>query len=373
MNKKYRAVIIDGRKVIRNMVSGLLGVTAAAVLVLGAKIGGVSLSESKPVQNTDNIKEGNRIFSISGSLFNPWRVVSNEFAFLKYAEGETEPVFNESNSDRKAVLPKGGEVVGLSGELPITEIDSSQTKATGKDKILIKNETRYGINTNELLKEKLEFNMKAAGPKILIVHTHGSESYTAEGKNFYVEGTGDRNTDTNFNVVRVGDAIAKVFEKAGIEVIHDRTMHDIPSYNGSYASSLKSIERYTKEYPSIQIVLDIHRDAIVYEDGTKAKTVTKIDGENTAQLMFVVGTNEGGLSHDNWRQNLKFAIKLQNSINKKYPSLMRGINLRRERFNGHITKGSLIIEVGTSGNTLNEAVRGATLASEVIADFINDI
>lgn len=375
MSKKYRAVIIDGRKVAKNAASAAIGIAAAALIITGARLGGVRIANMN-----NSAKGGGGVLAFAAekisARLSPWNTVSGELSFLKYGGGEeTEAVFNEIDADKEAVLPRTGMVVGSSGELPIRAIDSSQDSAigTGNDKILIKNETQYEINTRELLNERLGLDMSKAGPKVLIVHTHGSESYTAEGKEFYIEGSGDRNTDTQFNVVYVGDKMTEVFEKAGIEVIHDRSMHDQPSYNGSYASSLAAIEKYTGEYPSIQVVLDIHRDAIVYQDGTKAKVATEIDGESVAQLMFVVGTNEGGLTHDNWRENLKFGVKLQNAINKKYPSLMRGINLRRERFNGHMTKGSLIVEVGTSGNTLEEAVRGATLAAEVIADFLSGI
>ncbi|MBR2916313.1 MAG: stage II sporulation protein P, partial [Clostridia bacterium] len=339
------------------------------VLIINlAKIGGVRLDinqEIKPKQKSTSSFSVLKWFSVD-------EIIKSEFKILNFAvTDKTESVFSEEED--KITLPKGGMVVGLSGELPIKDIDAGQNRTAGSEEVLIKNETSYSIDAEELLSEKLGLNMSGEGPKVLIVHTHGTESYSKEGAEFYVEGTGDRNTDTSFNVVAVGDKMTEVFERAGIEVIHDRTMHDKKSYNGSYASSLEAIERYTKEYPSIQVVLDIHRDAIVYSDGTKAKTVTEIDGEKVAQLMFVVGTNEGGLTHDKWRENLKFAVKLQNAVNKKYPSLMRGINLRRERFNGHTTKGSLIIEVGTSGNTLSEAIRGGERCAEIVADFLNGI
>ncbi|MBE7011547.1 MAG: hypothetical protein E7415_02615 [Ruminococcaceae bacterium] len=370
MKKRYRAYVINGRKMIKNAVSVVIGIAVACGMIRFADLGGVTLKTKSEVSQTVGKKK-----EISGQKNRKLNeIVVDEFLFLKCKGKEkTQSVFNEVNADRMKTLPQTGMIVGYEGELPIREIDSGQNKAVGNKNILIKNETQYGVNTKELLEQKIGLDMSKSGPKILIIHTHGSESYTEEGREFYIEGTGDRNTDTSFNVVHVGDKMAEVFEKAGIEVIHDRKMHDQPSYNGSYASSLESAEKYVEEYPSIQIVLDIHRDAIVYGDGTKAKTVTEIDGKKTAQLMFVVGTNEGGLVHDNWRENLKFAVKLQNEINKKYPNLMRGINLRRERFNGHVTKGSLIIEVGTSGNTLNEAVRGGTLCAEIIAGFLSGV
>ena len=164
----------------------------------------------------------------------------------------------------------------------------------------------------------------------------------------------------------------EIFEKNDIKTIHDTTLHDHPNFNGSYANSLRTAEGYVAKYPSIKIVFDIHRDAYVYDDGSKAKFVTKIDGKDVAQLMFVVGTDAGGLTHPNWRENMKLALKLQSFISGKYPSLMRGVNLRKERFNGHVTNGSLIIEVGSSGNTLEEALAGAELAAERISEFLKE-
>jgi stage II sporulation protein P len=174
-------------------------------------------------------------------------------------------------------------------------------------------------------------------------------------------------------MIAVGEEAKRVFEENGIEVIHDKTIHDHPSFNGSYANSLKTVEKYKAKYPSISVVLDLHRDAFVYENGSKAKFVTEIDGQKVAQLMLVVGTNGGGLDHPEWRENMKLALKFQDEIIKEYPTLMRGVNLRKERFNGHTTYGSMIIEVGSSGNTLSEAIRGARLATERIAGFLNKL
>lgn len=120
------------------------------------------------------------------------------------------------------------------------------------------------------------------------------------------------------------------------------------------------------------MIIDVHRDAIVYGDGTKAKVVTEIDGKKAAQLMFVIGTDAGGLTHSDWRKNLQLSVKLQSAIEEKYPGLMRGINLRKERFNEHLTAGSMILEVGTSGNTLSEAVYGARCAARVIAQTLSE-
>jgi stage II sporulation protein P len=226
------------------------------------------------------------------------------------------------------------------------------------------------VDVESMLSTPLNLNLKEKGPKVLIVHTHASECYSPQGAESYKAGTSDRSLDNSRNMIAVGEAAKKVFEKWGIEVIHDKTIHDHPNFNGSYANSLKTVEGYLAKYTSICVVLDLHRDAFVYENGSKAKFVTEINGEKTAQLMLVVGTDAGGLEHPYWRENMKLALKIQNRIMEKYPGLMRGVNLRRERFNGHTTRGSLIIEVGSSGNSLDEAVRGITLGAEEIAKLL---
>ena len=150
-------------------------------------------------------------------------------------------------------------------------------------------------------------------------------------------------------------------------------MHDEPSFNGSYAHSLVTVQEYIKKYPSIQIVFDVHRDSIVYDDKTKAKVVTEINGRSAAQLMFVVGTDEKGLYNPDWRENMTAALHFQKAISERYPTLMRHINLRRERFNGHTTHASMIIETGTGGNSLDEAIYSISLAAECIADYLNTL
>lgn len=255
----------------------------------------------------------------------------------------------------------------------IKAINAGQNANSDTNFVKIGNQTSYSVNIDEMLAERLNLDLSGDGPKVLIVHTHATEAYAAEGAEKYNRKESDRSMELDENVVAVGDELTKLFQEKGIETLHDKTLHDYPSFNGSYAHSLSSIEWYLSEYPSIQIVFDLHRDSIVYDDGTKAKTVTKIDGKNAAQLMFVVGTNQKGLYHPEWRENIKFAIQLQDKIDQKYPNLMRYVNLRQERFNGHTTLGSVIIEVGTSGNSLNEAKYGIKCAGEVIADFLNDL
>lgn len=403
--KKYRAVVIDGKKALRRIVAaatvaivlsvGLLNIKIADVDISfdSQKIAEQTLSESIP-QIAGLSSEGD-VFEKAGALlrkavsfalgfdpFDPRTTVFGQVPLIQSvsrgflasaANADVSQVFNPADSDKGKgeAEPKAN----AEGTLPICEVDSSQAKTLGnaKNKILIRNETNFGINVEEFLSAPLKFDMKGDGPKILILHTHATESYSPEGAVSYSSDKSDRNTDTSQNMIAVGEAVKKVFDDAGISAIHDKTLHDHPSFNGSYANSLKTVEKYKAKYPSICVVLDLHRDAYVYEDGSKAKFVAEINGKKTAQLMLVIGTNGSGLDHPNWRENMKLALKLQNKIISKYPHLMRGVNLRKERFNGHTVPGSMIIEVGSSGNTLSEALRGATLGASEIAEFLNEL
>ncbi len=170
-----------------------------------------------------------------------------------------------------------------------------------------------------------------------------------------------RTTDENYNMIRVGEEMKAVFEEMGLSVVHDTTLYDYPSYTGSYARSLEGIKSYLEQYPTISVVLDVHRDALIADDGTVYKLTDTVDGETVAQVMLVVGTDDGGLTHPNWAENLTLATHLPARLLGIDAGFPRPINLRSQRFNQHMTVGSLLVEVGTSGNTLREALAGARL------------
>lgn len=218
----------------------------------------------------------------------------------------------------------------------------------------LNNATDYNIDPDAMCAEDIALSAQDGNPLVLIVHTHTTECYNGDE----MSGETERNTDETLNVVAVGEEIKAELEENGIGVIHDTTYHDYPSYQGSYTRALTTIENRLRENPSIKIVLDVHRDAFIYPDGSKLSVSYDDNGVSTAQVMLVVGTNSMGLWHDNWRENMKFAAKIQNAADIMYPGLMRPINLRTERFNEHMTLGSLILEVGSNGNTLEEAKKG---------------
>lgn len=208
------------------------------------------------------------------------------------------------------------------------------------------------------------------GPQVLIIHTHGSEAYTMPAGQEYVPSGDCRTTDAQYNVVRVGEELVRTLEEAGLTVLHDTTLHDYPEYSGAYGRSLTTVERYLAQYPTISFVLDLHRDAISDGNGSPYKVVSTVAGVNAAQMSFVIGTDGGGLEHPGWRENLKLAAAVQQHILADYPTLMRPITVRNSRYNQHTTPGSLLIEVGAAGNSLDEALLSARLLGKALGEVI---
>ena len=246
-------------------------------------------------------------------------------------------------------------------------LDAADKAAT----ITVNNETSYEVDVAACLSAETSIRAEGDGPQVLIVHTHGSESYTPDAAFPYTPTENERTTDTRYNVVRVGDELQKVLEENGVQAMHIRDIFDSPAYSGSYDRSLAAIEDALAANPTIKIVIDVHRDSILTDDGTAYKTSCTIDGEEMAQLMFVVGTDEGGLYHPDWQQNLNYVTGLQYQLNRAYPGLMRPVNLRTQRFNQHASPGSMLIEVGSSGNTMPEALAAIRLFGQTLADDLN--
>ena len=229
--------------------------------------------------------------------------------------------------------------------------------------VKVRNETEYEL-TEEMLKPDITVNKE----NILLFHTHTCESYTPS-ENFEYEQTGTyRTTDFNYNVVRVGTELTNQLKSYGYNVIHDNTYHDYPAYNGSYGRSLTTVTNLLKQYDNTDIVIDLHRDAI--GDYTYAPTV-QIGEEQAAQIMFVIGTDGGGLEHENWNDNLKFAIKVQEKANELYPGLFKPIILRNSRYNQHLAKAACIIEVGATGNTMDQCLNSMKYLAKVMSEVIN--
>lgn len=252
----------------------------------------------------------------------------------------------------------------------IVELTISPQVETGYDvfgKVFVKNQTKFALDLASLLKSAPKLKFSTSGPAVLIIHTHGTEAYTQSGAYSYEPSDTDRTLDKRYSVIRVGSAIEEILKKRGIETVHITDIFDYPTYSGSYNRALEAISAQMKKTPSIKVVIDIHRDAMIAKDGTKYKTVADIGDEKAAQIMFVCGSSEGGLPHSKWKENFKLVLALQARLSEKYPDLMRPIDLRKERFNQHVTTGSMLVEFGTSGNTLDESLVSARLFGEELA------
>ena len=216
-----------------------------------------------------------------------------------------------------------------------------------------------------LITAPLSWDLTSEEPAVLILHTHTTESYTKSPGEDYEESSPFRTLDENYNMLSVGEHLAELLEAGGICVLRDKTLHDHPSYSGSYNHARASIARYLEEYPSIKLVLDLHRDASG-SNSSQMRTEATVKGKPSAQLMLVMGTSASGLKHPDWEQNLALGLKLQTQCERIAPGIMRYVNLRAQRFNQDLSPGALLIEVGAAGNTHPEALA----AVEVLAEGI---
>lgn len=244
---------------------------------------------------------------------------------------------------------------------PVPTPEIIETSVTGG--MRIENTTEYELNPAELLADAPHLQLKPDEPQILIIHTHSSEAYTMDVYDQYEPSDPYRTEDTDYNIIRVGDVLTEKLQEYGLNIIHDRGLYDYPSYTGSYGRSGDAIQSYLTQYPSIAVVIDLHRDAIG-DDDVVYKTLAESESNPSAQMMFVVGSDASGLEHPNWEENLKLALYLQAAVNPVHPSLMRPIQLVKERYNQQLTTGSLILEVGSNGNTLQEALTAVRLFSD---------
>lgn len=236
----------------------------------------------------------------------------------------------------------------------------------------IRNNTSYLPDIHGLLARSENLTLPQSGVQVLIVHTHGSEAYTPDAVDRYEASDIYRTEDERYNVIRVGDELARELEKYGLTVHHDRNIYDYPSYTGSYTRSGEAVSAHLAAHPETAIVIDLHRDALGTDD-IVYKTVATLEGESSSQLMFVVGTDESGLAHPGWEDNLALALRLQQAVVARYPTLARPILLVRERYNQHLTPGSLILEVGSSGNSLQEALSAVRLFAAAVGPVMENM
>ena len=329
----------------------------AAVLLLGSRAGGDAFAQK-----------------ILGKLAQNETFVSGAFALgTGQYPGETSVhaprtatagLEQEPTDEDLAELDMAMENAGLEPQAPV----SSEPQEIPEVKV--NNQSGLDFDLNAMLQNPKTITATDDGPQVLVYHTHATEAYTPSGSDTY-EASGDARTlDTNQNVVRVGTGLCNVLEERGIKTVHLTDLNDYPSYNGSYGESLRNVQAALEKYPTVKMTIDVHRDAILADDGTKYKLACEQNGQTVAQLMLVMGTNASGLEFDDWSEHLNYAVTLQSQLNADHPGLMRSINLRKQRFNLHLTTGSMLLEVGSSGNTLQEALASVRLFGDTLATYL---
>lgn len=336
----------------------------------------IFIRETYPIINTsNNVKMGNpKTFDFNdincnflfGELIDYKSYLNTQFPMLKIYANLSPNIIEEKKEEIKKAEDEA--------ETPSKKNTTSSSKIRTQkfDGIIIRNHTKYNIDIERLLREPMKFLGTITKPyQMIILHTHTSEAYTASPKYQYASSEFYRTEDSRYNVVKVGSQLSSELKHYNIQAVHNIKAHDSPTYTGSYKRSLQSAINDLALHPSSKIILDIHRDALG-ESSEQLRAAANIQGENIARLMFVVGTNEMGLYHPNWQENLKFAIKLQKRANELYPGLCKEIDLRRERFNQHVAPGAIIVEVGGTGNTLDEANESMKYLARVISDVLND-
>lgn len=245
----------------------------------------------------------------------------------------------------------------------------AQTVFSPNDASLIRVNNTCGLDADvpAFLQTPLQWDLTGSQPTVLILHSHATESYTKTEK--YKENAPYRTLNKKYNMVSVGDQIAEILKENGIAVIHDRTLHDQPSYSDSYVNTREAAKKYLEKYPSIQLVLDIHRDSAEDASGNQIGYTVSSKKGDAAQLMLVVGSDAGGLRHPDWQSNMALAVKLHARLEQLCSGICRPISFCSQRFNQDLSPGAILIEVGAAGNTRQEALIAADYLAQSICDL----
>ena len=344
------------------------------------KFGSLTSCLNKTIPTMSNINEGyekiekeNKETETKNYLEEFIKTEMSSIKGIELAEKNKQQKTNEEDNQTKTVennqstdTQENEKITLASNEATKTEVVTPNPIAENTNvqygNVKIKNQTTYNL-TEDILNPDIKIDNK----NILIFHTHSCESYTSSEKYQYTQTGNYRTTDKNYSVIRVGTELENYLKQYNINVIHDTSYHDYPSYTGSYTRSLQTVENILKTNQS-DIIIDLHRDAV----GSRpdyAPTV-KIGDDYAAQIMFVIGTNEGGLWHPNWQQNLKFAVKVQQKAEEMYPGLFKPIMLTKSRYNQHTGKYANIMEIGSTGNTLDQCLTSMKYLSAVLNEVL---
>jgi stage II sporulation protein P len=349
-----KSVIISFKVV----VSRAVAISAAGIFLAGTcyfDIPGTVLD--KMAENVIKSPNSTNNFLINLLSFEPKKNIMLPYGTAIAAKPETPPVKDKAApAEDKEVPPPEEEATPANTDLS----NDKGGSAVSSGSITVKNFSGKSIDIDALLRKPLNFNAKSGGYKVLVVHSHTTESYFPN----------DRSEDQTKNIVRVGDEFTKILNDSGIKTLHIKKVHDAP-YALSYKNSLETVTKALAENPSIEVVIDVHRDAIYDKNENKLKPLVILNNEKCAQVMIVTGSDALGLPHANWRDNLSFSLKLQEKMLKEFKGLARPINLAKERYNTHTTKSTIIFEIGANGNTVEEAVNGAKYAAKAVAEVLS--
>lgn len=257
--------------------------------------------------------------------------------------------------------------------IPVGPVVPTGIVFTAEDALLAtQNTTNSAISSQrpdlkKLVLKELDWNLSGSEPTVLIIHTHGTEAYQEYAGTKY----NWRTQDKSANMIAVGDYLAALLTQSGISVLHDRELHDYPSYNDAYGNSRTSVQAYLKKYPTIQVVIDLHRDAVLTSSGSQWAPTVTVDGQKVAKLMMVVGANEsGGVSQHQYQENMAAALKVQVLLEKQVSGITRSTMLKKSRYNQDLLPGSLLVEVGTAGNSLEEAMRAVPYLANALVELM---
>lgn len=304
--------------------------------------------------------------------------ISSENTETGEPQSSSETEQSGEETDKTAEGGSSSAAASVSGNVKgkiLSQYISPYNAGLSYNNVYLKNGTSHKIDIKSLLSSSLSFKLKKNDePQVLIMHTHTTETFMEDDSEYYTDSFTSRSRDKTKNMVSVGEIVAEKLNAAGIKTLHDTTEHDYPQYSGSYTRAAKTINSYLKKYPSIKVVLDLHRDAVSSGESDKVKLVTEINGKKAAQVMLVMGSqSEGESSFPNWKENLKLAVRLQQTLEVKYPTLARPISLTTGKYNESLTKGSLLIEFGTDANSLAEVHYSAELVGNALASLFNTL
>ena len=322
----------------------LICVFTACILLLGYNFYGRFLKPSPAVQAVIPELEKREITSRKSSTSASEKTESKAETVSSASSDSTE---SETKSETSVAASAKGTVKGKI----INNYISPYKAGLSYNNVYVKNSAGVSVDIKQLLNAPLTFKMeKSDKPQVLIMHTHTTETYMTENTDYYTDAFSPRSRDKAVNMVSVGNIVADKLNAAGITALHDTTEHDYPKYTGSYSRAAKTI------------------------GNDKIKLTTEIGGKRAAQVMLVMGSQSGSQTHfPNWKENLKLALRLQQTLENKYPTLARPLSLTSSGYNESLTNGSLLIEFGTDANTVEEAHYSAGLVGNALADLLNNL